>query len=650
MSTMTSYIRLLFITCVAGATGCDQAPSARGPVVSGLSHDAITLGESLYVVGRGFLPPDQGTSTALFRGTYRWTDDDGRVVNEEVIPFRLALLYDGAVEGQGKVGVASVSAGNQLLRWNRFGPFAVPFGGRGNHPGVFEGEVRVENVRVDGQTSLGGATAVRLEVKPSIVLSRLEPVTAFDDDNSFITTPCGAPALRILPGLAYVMEAEAIGLQADTFVWQVSGANGVDGFSTFTHESADGRDVLGDGRRGDVVVFDALPDDLDLGVVTIHVSAFAADGSSVETVLPIDVVRPLQVVYDGNRELAEYYEPEVVNGPIVGGIGTTVTYSESRSESRQQGVSVVYTRSLTTEQGQSSTENWSNAYGVTETVSNSDSNGVAVSEAETSTEAYGESWSSSASTSTSASSSDGSTWGWNVVNGVTQEQYQENVASAGQATTGTVSTEVGANASIPGLAGVSGKVGTEAGVERSVGEQISVGGRSGASQDRGTSGGGSASTTTGYGSTTVDARSKQVGGTFGVSRQSSINQTTTQTEASSESVVYNIGGATSVNERVAQGESEAWGETWVSTSSDTTLLSFTGKIPNGRCAVVYRQTVRHARTAHLVQHDLCGVREAVGEMVFNEWSWSPNIAIGDDCSSSLPPSTQPKAQCFLACE
>ena len=258
--------------------------------------------------------------------------------------------------------------------------------------------------------------------------------------------------------------------------------------------------------------------------------------------------------------------------------------------------------------------------------------------------------SSSASTSTSASSSDGSNWGWNVVSGVSQEQYQENIAFAGQATTGTISTEVGANASIPGLAGVSGKVGTEAGVERSVGEEIAVGGRTGASQERGSSGGRSASTTTGYGSTTVDARSKQVGGTFGVSRQSNINQTTTETEASSESVVYNIGGATSVTERVAQGESEAWGETWVSTSSDTTLLAFSGKIPNGRCAVVYRQTVRHARTAHLVQHDLCGVREAVGEMVFNEWSWSPNIAIGDDCASSLPPSTQPKAQCFIACE
>jgi hypothetical protein len=49
-------------------------------------------------------------------------------------------------------------------------------------------------------------------------------------------------------------------------------------------------------------------------------------------------------------------------------------------------------------------------------------------------------------------------------------------------------------------------------------------------------------------------------------------------------------------------------------------------------------------------YDLCGVRSTLGELTFNEWSWSPNIAIGDDCEASLPPSTQPKAQCFQACD
>ncbi len=629
---------------------CADDARSRGPVVTGLSHREISIGESLYVTGQGFISPELGHSELVFRGVYEWTDDDGRVVREEVAPVRLAPIYDGAADTVGEVGVARVEVGDQLLRWNRFGPFAVPFGGRGNHPGSFVGEVVVENHRDGGGVSPSKPLAVTIEVKPSIVLHRLEPVTSFDEAGAPITAPCGAPALRILPGLAYVMEAEAIGIRADTFSWSISGANGSDGLATFTHAADGARSTLGDGSHGDVVVFDPLPDGVDVVVATIQVRAFAADGSFVETVLPVDIVRPMQFIYDGNRELGEYYEPVVVNGPIVGGIGTVVTYSESHAEARQHGVSVNITRSVATQRGTASTDTWSNAVGVTETVSATEQNGLQTSEGTSSGETYGESWSSGSSTSTNVSSSNGSSWGWSLVEGQSQDQYQENVDSLGSATSGVLVTEVGGEASIPGIAGVSGKVGSESGVENTVGREVKVGGRTGARTDRGQSVGGSASTTTGYGSTTTDSRSRQVGGSYAVNQQQSINQTTSETEATAESLVYTVGGSDSVTENFTQGESESWGETWVSTSTDTTLLAFSGKVPNGRCAVIYRQTVRHVRTATVVQHDLCGVREPMGELHFNEWSWSPNIAIGDDCTTSLPPSTQPKAQCFVACD
>ena len=74
------------------------------------------------------------------------------------------------------------------------------------------------------------------------------------------------------------------------------------------------------------------------------------------------------------------------------------------------------------------------------------------------------------------------------------------------------------------------------------------------------------------------------------------------------------------------------------------------RIPNGRCALIYRQTVRYVRTAQLYKHDLCGVRSLLSEMNFNEWSWSPNVALADNCEDELPKSDLPAAECFLACE
>lgn len=646
-----------FTTALAGlatvlASACGEPPpSVGGPRVTGVSAQTVRVGETLYFAGFDFAPPEEGRTLARFAGEYRWRDDDGTDVREQVVPFERELLFDGTFESDGTVGELAVKKGTSLLRWNRFGPFAVPFGGRGRATGRFEGTVTIVVERKDGSVDEGEPSPVAISVAPSLVFRRLEPVVGRDETtNTAVTASCGAPALRGLPGLAYVFEVEAIGFAPSTFVWSLAGVNGEAGFTTFTHEASGNVDVLGDGARGEVVVMNAIDEGADVNVATVSVSAFDDFGNVVETVLPFDVVRPIQFFYDGNRTLAQYYEPEVVNGPIVGGIGTVITYSESHSESRQHGVAVNITRSAATTRGTTSTESWNEAYGVTETLSSTDQASVTTSETEQSQQTYGESYNQSAATQVGLSSTNGTSWGWNLVQGQSQEEYQQNVNSMGSATAGTIITEVGGEASLAGLAGVSGKLGSESSVSNQVGREVSAGTRTGARTDRGTSGGGNASSTSTYGSVTTDGRSQQVGGSWGLSRQASIAETTSQTEATSESVVLTTGGAESVTEGVTEGVSESWAETWQSTSTDTTLVSFSGKVPNGRCAVIYRQTVRHVRTAWVWQHDLCGVRSEVGELFFNEWSWSPNIAIGDECTASLPPSTQPAAACFAACD
>jgi hypothetical protein len=392
-----------------------------------------------------------------------------------------------------------------------------------------------------------------------------------------------------------------------------------------------------------------LADDVDVNIMTIRIVARDDAGNSAETVLPVDVVRPLQFAYDGNRELAEYYEPVIVNGPIVGGIGTVVTYAESQTESRQRAVSMSVTRTAATSRGAASTDTWNDSYGVTETVSTANQTSASTSETTTANETYGDTWTQSDATQVGTSSTDGTTWGWNLVEGIEQEQYQERLDSLSRGASTSVNAEVGASGSIPGFASVSGKVGTEVGVDVKVGAEILDGERVGSSTDRGTSAGGSLSDTQTFGSTTTDARSQSAGGSWGLARQDAITTTTTESSATADSTVFQLGGSETVTEGYTEGVAEAWSETWQSTSTDTTLLSFSGKIPNGRCAVVYRQTVRHVRTAYLYQYDRCGVRDVVGEFFFNEWSWSPNIAIGDDCATSVPASTQPAAACFYAC-
>lgn len=650
---------------VVVVVGCAPPASPRGPQVIGLSHEAITLGETLYIAGSGFLTPAEGQSYVVFAGRYEWVDDDGRPVQEEVAPRRLAVLYDGSFETDGDVNGLAVAPGTQLLRWNRFGPYEVPFGGRGTKPGLFRGTVTVINERTVAAAAgaagaaevvveEGVAKEVVLEVKPSIAFTRLEPVVDRDaSTNTAITADCGAPALRALPGLAYVFGVSAVGFVPQSYIWQLAGVNGADGFVTFAHEADPAHpdsDVLGDGSRGEVVVMNAIEDGADLNIVTVQVTAVGANGEVVETVLPLDVVRPLQFYYDGNRALAEYYEPVVVNGPIVGGIGSVLTYSESHSESRQQGVSMTVTRSAATSRGTTSTDSWNESLGVSETLSSTDQSSTSTSETTNQQQNYGESWNQSASTQVGLSSTDGTSWGWSLVQGVSQDQYQENVNSMGSATSGLVTTEVGGEASIPALGGVSGKVGSESGVTNEVGSAVTAGARAGSRTDRGSSASANESETRSYGSTTTDGRSQSIGGTWGVSDQSTIARSTSQTEASTESLVYQTGGSEALTEGYTEGVAEAWGQTWQSTSTDTTLLSFSGKVPNGRCAVVYRQTVRHVRTAWVWEHDLCGVRSEVGELFFNEWSWSPNIAIGDDCEGALPPSTQPAAACFVACD
>jgi hypothetical protein len=652
-----------------GVGGSDPtAPAVERLVTSsqyGTESAALTIGEPLHVIGTGFMSPSaddwnkRGLTKLVFNGIYV-TDEGGTIQSHNVSDYTLAPVYDGRFIEAGKFEGVNVGIGTEVLRWNRFGPWHVPFG-VSNKPGTFKGTVTPLNEAEDGETYRGEPTEVQLEVKASIIVKRLEPITAWEEDRA-VTPGCGGPALRGIGGLAYILEFEAMGFEPEYWFVDISGVNGVEG--TFSvNGPANGQSVVvGDPFANTSlpscaestssfrcpVVFDPLAEDVDSRVMAIKIRASSSTGETFETGIPLSVVRPLGFHYDGNYELAEYYEPVPVAGPIIGAIGTTVSYSETKSESRQRGVSLGMNRTWTQSQGEVNSESWSEGVAESQSLSKSNSQGVAHSESESSSESYGQSYSTSENTSTNASTTDGSNWGWQTSEAETEESYEAKTKDLSGEISGSVATSVGAKGSVPGFAEVSGNVTTTAGAK--VGTKVgnTEGERVGSKTETGNHMSNSSSETVAYGSSTSDSKSQSISGTYALSSQKSLSETTSQTEATSNSKTFSISGSGSVSKQVGQATSESWNETWSSTTTQSESLSINSKVPRDRCAMVYRQTVRYVRVAQVYNYDLCGVRSLAGEAVFNEWSWTPNIAVADECEDATP--TLPKAECFMACE
>ena len=114
--------------------------------------------------------------------------------------------------------------------------------------------------------------------------------------------------------------------------------------------------------------------------------------------------------------------------------------------------------------------------------------------------------------------------------------------------------------------------------------------------------------------------------TTGISR----TETTTDTTSTTES----MGGS--------EGESFDWDVS----SSETIGTGFGGNVIAGTYGVFYRQSVRLVRSAALVTYNLCGASEVVGEVDFQDWTWSTDLALGNGCPP-FPQSNLPEARCVL---
>jgi hypothetical protein len=296
--------------------------------------------------------------------------------------------------------------GRQILTWARFGPFKNPFTSDARH-GVFSGTVRVMNYYNDDTVEEGPEQRINLQVDPSIIIETLEPFNA----------DCGAPAVRVIPGIPYRMKVQVTGLRATRFDYEFAQVNNVDSVSRFVHEFSSDQPTTEDavGESAEMIVFNAIPENQQSYITGIRVVAYDDEGKFVETALPISVHRPIEVKYDGSYELAERYEPVPVSGCIPGSVGNQVSYSESSIETRTQSVSMTVSNSWTNSAGRSVSQNTSEGIAVGE--SNSRTVGSSSSEYERLSEGFGESYTQNESNNVNFSSLDGESWNWNFFEG-----------------------------------------------------------------------------------------------------------------------------------------------------------------------------------------------------------------------------------------
>lgn len=608
----------------ATLSGCasDEDLNANSPKILEIHSNQLVVGESLYLFGENLEAEARFIHKLYFEGVY--ITDQGE---QEEVTLSVQPIYDGEVELNGKT--------YQRLRLSRLGPFRNPFS-RNGRPGVFKGTIRavLEDDRMGDVMADLQPRTFELSVGPSIQILEFQPINA----------DCGEPAMRALPGVPYKLRVQATGLSPTRYEFQIGKVNGDPGVQRYEHryDSPVSEDLIG--GEFEPLFFNQVGDGERFYVTNLKVIAHDENaGLSAETAWPISVHRPLEVIYDGKRDLAERYEPEPVSGCIPGTLGTRVSYSESKSEFRQRTVSVTVSQGWVRSQGQELNRRWSE--GVSEGQSQRQSLSSSSSESEEVSESMGLSYNQSNANNVNFTESNGENWSWSMTEGQSESEFRDEMrdyyGSGSWETTVSAETE----ASVPLLAKGSYRGSVSAGVE--------VGGRTGnttgvsteRSSQRGYSTSGSSNESRSFGSSTSEGRSQSINNSYALSRShsSSVSEDTALESART----WNLSEGVSDSEVVSESEQVAYDNTISNSSQETVTQSFSAFIPRGQMGIFYRQTTRWVRRAEVRSFDLCGVAQHVGELQFNEYTWAPDLAVAPSCEEKPPAPSLPEAACYV---
>ena len=616
-SSSTAFILLILLWSTACSNESLVDPTT--PVVLELDKQEIVVGESLYFYGRNFSDEIYQQNYVHFDG--RFIDDRG---NAEEVSMTFQPILESDVEWRGQQV--------QRLRINRFGPFKNPFISSGR-PGQFTGMIRAVVADDNGDDNIDlQPKNFALTVGPSIEITELQPLFA----------NCGAPAIRALQGIGYRFGVKVVGLAPVRFEYELSQINDVTGVTIYRHEfdSPISEDFIG---QSEPVFFNPVPENEQFYVTSVRVKAYDVEGNSTETALPLTVHRPLEIVYDGKRSVAERYEPMPVSGCIPGSISTRVSYSETKSEFRQKTVSVTVNQNWLRSSGRNLNRSWRE--GVSEGQTQSRTLGSSLSEEEKIAESMNVNYNQSEANNVNFSESDGESWAWSMSEGESNTEYADTMSDIYGSGSWRNTVSASAEGSVPFLAKSSGKVTTTTGVKAGGRAGDTMGTSTNTRKERGYSSSGSSNDSRSFGSTTTEGRGQSINNSYALSKKSS--RSLSDSESLSSNRTWNLSESESVNEVISESESVAQNLTMTSSNQDSITQSFSGFIPRSKFGIFYRQTTRWVRRAEVRTYNQCGIAQHVGELQFNEFTWAPDLAVALTCEDRPPPANLPEKVCIL---
>ena len=284
--------------------------------------------------------------------------------------------------------------------------------------------------------------------------------------------------------------------------------------------------------------------------------------------------------------------------------------------------------------------------GISEGQTQSRTLGSSLTEEESVSESMNINYNQSSANDVSFSESDGESWRWSMSEGQSNSEYADQMSDIYGSGSWTNTVSASAEGSVPFLAKASGKVTTSTGVK--------AGGRVGSTMgmsvtersERGYSTSSSSDESRSFGSTTSESRGQNINNSYALS--TSASQSLSEGESVSSQRTWNLSEGESENEVVSESENIAQQLTLSSSDQESTTQSFSGFIARGRYGIFYRQTTRWVRRAEVRTYNQCGVANHVGELLFNEFTWAPDLAVGSSCDDFAPPPNLPEKVCLIS--
>jgi hypothetical protein len=385
----------------------------------------------------------------------------------------------------------------------------------------------------------------------------------------------------------------------------------------------------------DNIVWQMPTNDESFYLTSIIVIAIDENGSEILNALPIKVVRPIEIRYDGSYKLAQTFEPIPVSGCITGSIDNRIDYNESKSETRENSIEVSINRDWNKSIGLSVLNEFTEGIQISQTIGNSI---VSSSEQSESTEnGWETSQSKSSSNEFNWSTSNGETWEFNNSNSITNSQTNETQNEIN----GSVTVGIEGEGSLPFLGKIGGNVSTTGGVRRGWNNSNT----NSTETSKGYSVGGNIEKSQSFGSVQTDESSTGLNGAYIIGK--SFSNSIESAEEKSNTRVWDMTTGTSQENVISIGNSESISKTQNISTNVTTSLNFSVFLPRERKGIFYRQTSRWIREIKIITYDLNGTPKLAGKMLANEWNWAVSMSIGNSCQEISVPNNMEIANCYI---